>query len=174
MVDQLIMAAEAVVRYRVATYRDRFKLTELQYRMMMHVARQAPITIGHLAVMVDRDIAQVSRTVRLLIDSGLMVCSKVRGSQAKALKLSPEGQAVHRQMAMIGEEWEGAISDAMPSDAIARATQAMEQLYVAANRILDRDDSDATRDRGGDRAADRPVCFTRRDRRRVATLAPIS
>ena len=154
MVDQLILAAEAVVRYRIAIYRDRFKLTELQYRMMMHVARHAPISVGHLAALVDRDVAQVSRTVKLLVDSGLLTTRRTPGGVAKSLDLSAEGHAIHDQMATIGEEWEGAISDAMPLEEIAHATQAMEQLYAAASRILDRDDL--------------PACHTRRDRRRAA------
>src|SRR5690606_24296067 len=92
MVDQLILAAEAVVRYRIATYRDRFKLTELQYRMMMHVEQHGPISVGELAVLVGRDVAQVSRTVKALVDTGLMDCQRTRGNIAKSLRLSPEGE----------------------------------------------------------------------------------
>lgn len=138
--DQLILAAEAVVRYRIATYRDRFKMTELQYRMMMHVARNAPISVGRLAALVNRDNAQVSRTVKSLVETGLMISRKSRGSVAKSLVLSPEGEAIYLQMALVGEEWGTAISGAIPSEKIALVSQAMEGLNLASCRMLERND----------------------------------
>lgn len=136
--DQLIVAAEAVVRYRIATYRDRFRMTELQYRMMMHVARNAPISVGKLAELVNRDIAQVSRTVKSLVETGLMVSRKSRGTVAKSLVLSPAGEAVYLQMATVGKEWGSAISGVIPAETITLVSQAMEGLNEASRRMLER------------------------------------
>jgi len=163
MIDQLILAAEAVVRYRVATYRDRFKLTELQYRLLLHVEQHAPMSIGELAGMVARDVGQVSRTVRTLIDAELMVCTRTNGRIAKSLTLSAKGRDLFQQMATVGERWENAISVALPSEDIVQAAQAMQRLYVATHRVLE-NDTDS-------RAA--TVAFCRRDRRRADALRQV-
>jgi DNA-binding MarR family transcriptional regulator len=138
LADQLILAAEAVVRYRIAAYRDRFKMTDLEYRMIMHVARNAPVSIGGLAALVGRDNAQVSRTVKSLIVAGLMASRRSRGTNAKSIVLSPEGHRTYEKMTAIGAEWEVAISDVMATDMIVVASHAMEQLNDAARKILKR------------------------------------
>lgn len=155
MVDQLILTAEAVVRYRIATYRNRFKLTELQYRMMMHVEQHAPISVGELAALVGRDIAQVSRTVKALVDTGLMVCKRTPGKIAKSLCLSPKGNAVYLEMAAVGEDWDHAISRALPSEDLVHAVHVMKRLNEEAHRIMGR----------GDDAGQPAVAYPRRDRR---------
>ena len=135
--DRLILASEAVVRYRIAAYRDRFDLTEIQYRLLTHVAHHSPITLGQLARLVNRDCAQISRMVKSLISRGLLANGRLPGKQAMAIELTSVGREVHRQMARIGQDWELAVENLISTDEIALASVAIDRLYDAARHVLD-------------------------------------
>jgi DNA-binding MarR family transcriptional regulator len=135
--DRLILASEAVVRYRIAAYRDRFDLTEIQYRLLTHVAQHSPITLGQLARLVNRDCAQISRMVKSLLARGLLANGRPPGKQAMAIELTSVGREVHRQMARIGQDWELAVENLISTDEIALASVAMDRLYDAARHVLD-------------------------------------
>ena len=134
--DRLILASEAVVRYRIAAYRDRFDLTEIHYRLLTQVAQHSPITLGHLARLVNRDCAQISRMVKALIARGLLANGRLPGKQAMAIKLTSVGREIHRQMARIGQDWEIAVESLISPEEIAMASTAMERLYDAARHVL--------------------------------------
>jgi len=134
--DRLILASEAVVRYRIAVYRDRFDLTEIHYRLLTHVAQHAPITLGHLARLVNRDCAQISRMVKALIGRGLLANGRLPGKQAMAIELTSIGREIHRQMTRIGQDWEEAVESLISREEIAMASAAMERLYDAARHVL--------------------------------------
>ena len=135
--DRLILVSEAVVRYRVAAYRDRFDLTEIHYRLLTQVAQHSPITLGQLARLVNRDCAQISRMVKSLISRGLLANGRLPGKQAMAIELTSVGREVHRQMARIGQDWELAVENLISTDEIALASVAMDRLYDAARHVLD-------------------------------------
>jgi hypothetical protein len=86
MVEHLILMAETAVRYRLAIYRNRFRLTELQYRLMMHVAEQGMVSLTQLARLVNRDCAQVSRSVKGLVAAGMMSAGRQQGKVAVAIE----------------------------------------------------------------------------------------
>jgi DNA-binding MarR family transcriptional regulator len=151
LVERLILVSEAVVRYRIAAYRDRFDLTEIQYRLLMHVAQHSPVTLGQLARLVNRDCAQISRMVRSLVERGFLETGREPGKQAMAIALTGAGREIYRQMTHIGRDWEVAVENQMSAGEIALATGAMERLYDAARCVLDDD-------RPG--AAARPACRT--------------
>jgi DNA-binding MarR family transcriptional regulator len=136
--DQLILAAEAVVRYRTAAYRDRFCLTEMQYRLLMHVAQHGAVSLTQLSQMVGRDTAQVSRTVRSLVDAGLMTSARRRGRVAVDIALSAAGRRTFSEMAKVGEEWQAAIGDALSPGDITLVVDTIERLHDAANQLAER------------------------------------
>jgi len=135
LAEQLVLAAEALVRYRGAAYRQRFRLTDLHYRLLMHVAKRGPISLGDLSNLVNRDCGQISRTVKALIESGFMRSERRRGSPGMGIELSHKGRSTYEAMAKIGEEWEFALSALMPLHEIALASQAAGRLHAAALRI---------------------------------------
>ena len=141
--DRLILASEAVVRYRIAAYRDRFDLTEIHYRLLTHVAQHAPITLGHLARLVNRDCAQISRMVKALIARGLLANGRLPGKQAMAIELTAVGREIHRQMTRIGQDWEVAVESLISPAEIAMASAAMDRLYDAARHVLHDDARDS-------------------------------
>lgn len=135
LADQLIYAAEALVRSRSAAYKERFQLTEVQYRVMMQVAKHAPLSLGELCSLVHRDQGQISRLVKSMTDAGLLTRAKRAGSAAMAIELSPRGRRIFHQMAMVGEEWEVALTAVMSPQDIALASQAASHLYEAAFKV---------------------------------------
>jgi len=136
LIDRLILASEAVVRYRIAAYRDGFDLTEIQYRVLAHVAQHAPITLSHLARLVNRDCAQISRMVKTLIARGLVRNGRPPGKQAMAIELTDTGRETRARMARIGQDWEAAVENLLSTDQIALASVAIDRLYDAARQVL--------------------------------------
>lgn len=132
LIEQLILTAEAVVRYRIVAFRRRFKMTELQYRLMMQVAAHAPVSLGQLSNLVNRDCAQVSRTVKCLVEGGLMTNRRERGGPTKSIELSADGAALYAEMQKVGEKFEAALAALISSADAALATDAIERVYEAA------------------------------------------
>lgn len=135
--DRLILAAEAVVRYRMTAYRDRFCLTELQYRLLMHVAPHGAVSLTRLSQMVGRDTGQVSRTVRSLVDAGLMTSTRRRGRVAVDIALSAAGRRTFSEMAKVGEEWQAAIGHALTPGDLSLVADTIGRLHGAANRLVE-------------------------------------
>lgn len=131
LLDQVICASDALIRCRYAAFRDRFGITEIQCRILMQLAQAAPINLSQLAQSIDRDVAQISRTIRVLEERGLVQSGKRTGKQALAIELTGLGRTVQRQMARMACEMEQAVISQMSPADITLTHAAMERLRDA-------------------------------------------
>ena len=137
--DRLILACEAVVRCRAASFRQTFGLTEIHYRLLAQVNSHSPITLGTLAGKLNRDCGQVSRMVKMLTTRGLIAHPPKPAPRPLAIRLTAMGRTICNAMAQIARDSEEAIEALLPAEDKLQATLAVERLYCAARTVLRED-----------------------------------
>ena len=134
--DRLILACEAVVKCRAASFRDSFGLTEIHYRLLAQVRQNAPVTLTVLARNLNRDCGQVSRMVRNLTLRGLIDSGQRRGTRPLAISLTSMGRTTCDAMTQLARDSEEAIESLLPEKDQLQAAIAVERLYSAARSVL--------------------------------------
>ncbi|OYX63340.1 MAG: hypothetical protein B7Y88_12840 [Sphingomonadales bacterium 32-64-17] len=135
--DRLIMACEAVVRCRAASFRQSFGLTEIHYRLLAQVNAHAPITLAALATNLGRDCGQISRMVKMLTTRGLIERPPSPAQRPLAIRLTAMGRTICQAMARIAQDSEEAIASLLPEEDKVQASLAVERLYCAARTVLE-------------------------------------
>ena len=135
--DRLILACEAVVRCRAASFRESFGLTEIHYRLLAQVNSHAPITLGALACNLNRDCGQVSRMVKMLTTRGLIARPPRPAPRPLAIRLTAMGQTICHAMTRIAQDSEQAIEALLPEEDKIQTSLAVERLYCAARTVLE-------------------------------------
>ena len=139
LLDKLILAAETAVRLRNSTLQETFKMTEIQYRLIAHLGEHRSVSMTKLANLVNRDVAQVSRTVRGLVENGLVRTSRAPGAPCMAIELTTHGQHRYWHMDQVGAKLDVEIRALMSEKQLDDAANAIEQLYSGARRVSDED-----------------------------------
>jgi DNA-binding MarR family transcriptional regulator len=132
--DQVILAADALARFRAVELRERYSLTEIQYRLMLMVGRHGPVNIGELALLIGRDRGQVSRTVKSLVERRWMTSARLDKVATVEIALSPAGWEAMHKIAQAGQGWEGVLGSPLTAADIALVCQSVEHLHVAVLR----------------------------------------
>ncbi|WP_137681029.1 MarR family winged helix-turn-helix transcriptional regulator [Aurantiacibacter suaedae] len=135
--DRLIMACEAVVRCRAASFRQSFGLTEIHYRLLAQVNAHAPITLATLAANLSRDCGQISRMVKMLTTRGLIARPTTPAPRPLAIRLTPMGRTICEAMSRIAQDSEQAIAALLPEEDKVQASLAVERIYCAARTVLE-------------------------------------
>ena len=76
-------------------YRRISGLSDFETRLLSLVCEVPPVSINELAEMLDRGVAQVSRTVKRLVAAGLLNRARCRGGPGVAISPTPQGRAVY-------------------------------------------------------------------------------
>jgi DNA-binding MarR family transcriptional regulator len=139
--DRLIMACEAVVRCRAASFRQSFGLTEIHYRLLAQINSHAPITLGTLARKLNRDCGQVSRMVKVLTTRGLIANPPKPAPRPLSIRLTAMGQTICDAMTQIAQDSEQAIGALLPEEDKVQASLVVERLYCAARAVLDEEEN---------------------------------
>jgi DNA-binding MarR family transcriptional regulator len=134
IVDQVILAADALARFRAAELREQFSLTENQYRLMLLAARHGPVNVGELASLVGRDTGQVSRTVKNLVQRQWMMSARLDKVATVEIALSTAGWEVMHEIAQSGRGWQSALGSVLAKSDTAIVSRAMERLHAAVLR----------------------------------------
>lgn len=133
----VVRAANVVRRTITGQYAARFGLTISQWRLLSVLAHAKEMTFPDLVVAAVADKAQVSRTLRLMEERGL-VAMKKEGSnprwQVIRCRLTPEGMALYRKAMPVARRAQAEmIRKLSPADRVAtyRALNLLRQLGEA-------------------------------------------
>jgi DNA-binding MarR family transcriptional regulator len=131
IVDQVILAADALAPFRAAELRAGFSLTEIQYRLMLLAARHGPLNVSELASLVGRDRGQVSRTVKSLVDRQWMTSARLDKVANVEIALSAAGWMVMHEIAQAGRGWQLALGSALTDAETAIVSRTIDRLHAA-------------------------------------------
>ena len=140
-----ILALERFLPYRLSVtsnrisgalarvYRQRFRLSVPEWRVMATLARFPGLTANQVAERTAMDKVAVSRAVQRLIAAARLERSADAADRRRAeLRLSPAGAAVYREIVPLARAFERTLWDALPAEDRAAFDRALGSLAARA------------------------------------------
>lgn len=116
--------------------RRHFDLSELEWRVMGQIAFR-PQSLTGLAELLVLDRGQLSRTVKAMVERGLLTRDRKPGGPEIVIGLSQQGEALHERMVDWAFERDGALTGDIAPDDIARLGDALEHMIGKARVLLE-------------------------------------
>lgn len=124
-------------RSGVLAQRRLFDLSELEWRVMTQVAAYGPLSLNGLAELLVQDRGQLSRTVKGMVERGLLSRERKPGGPEIVIELAPEGEALHKRMIVWAVARDNALTKDVPREDIHRICGALDQMIDRAHALLD-------------------------------------
>ena len=124
-------------RSGVLAQRRHFDLSELEWRVMTQVAEFAPLSLNGLAELLVQDRGQLSRTVKRMVERGLLTRERKPGGPEIVIELSKGGAALHARMIERAIERDRALTKGIASEDIATLWRVLEQMIDGARVMMD-------------------------------------
>lgn len=116
--------------------RRHFDLSELEWRMMVHIAFR-PQSLSGLAELLMLDRGQLSRAVKAMVERGLLTRERKPGGPEIVIALSEQGNALHEQMVEWAVARDGALTGDIPPEDIATLGRSLDHMIGEARVLLD-------------------------------------
>ncbi len=115
---ELSVAANRISRLFARRYGQAFGLSIAQWRVLAVVGRNRALSPGQVAEATEMDKVKVSRAAATLVERGLLSqATDPQDGRARVLRLTEQGQALHRAIVPLARDLEAQIESRMnPSD----------------------------------------------------------
>jgi DNA-binding MarR family transcriptional regulator len=133
---RLSVASNAVSGLIARAYQDRFGLSVPQWRLVCVLAEDGELTQGQIVARTVMDKVTVSRAAQGLLNRGLVVRSEHHADgRSHVLALSPEGRALHGEIAPLALAYEAALISGLAPDEVALLKRLLTRLQSAASAL---------------------------------------
>ena len=119
-------------RGTVLAQRRHFGLSEIEWRIMTHVAEHAPLSLNGLAEVLLQDRGQLSRAVKSMVERGLLTRERKPGGPEIEIELAPDGRALHARMVDLVIERDAKLTEGIGADDIKTLRRLMDLMIVRA------------------------------------------
>ncbi|MFM4823663.1 MarR family winged helix-turn-helix transcriptional regulator [Aeromonas bivalvium] len=134
---QLVHAAEMVRETFEQFYQARYQLTVPQWRLMMVLGPNYPISQKELVEASGMDKVRISREIHRLSEKGILQAqSSEQDKRVSLVSLTEQGEALFAQLKSEASSWQHTLTDYLPSEArqsirqhLRSVSEAMEQLH---------------------------------------------
>ena len=134
---QLVHAAEMVRETFEQFYQARYQLTVPQWRLMMVLGPNYPISQKELVEASGMDKVRISREIHRLSEKGILQAqSSEQDKRVSLVSLTEQGEALFAQLKSEASSWQHTLTDYLPSEArqsirqhLQSVSEAMEQLH---------------------------------------------
>lgn len=134
---QLVHAAEMVRETFEQFYQARYQLTVPQWRLMMVLGPNYPISQKELVEASGMDKVRISREIHRLSEKGILQAQSCEQDKRVSLvSLTEQGETLFSQLKSEASSWQHTLTDYLPSEArqsirqhLQSVNEAMEQLH---------------------------------------------
>jgi DNA-binding MarR family transcriptional regulator len=119
--------------------RRAFDLSAIEWRVMSQVGGHAPLSLNQLAELVSLDRGQLSRTVKAMVERGLLDRKRKPGGPAIIITLSDEGTDLHARMITLARERNAFLIGGIAEDDLERAAEVIAAVSRNAQQLLERE-----------------------------------
>lgn len=124
-------------RSGVLAQRRQFDLSELEWRAMTQVGEFAPLSLNGLAELLVQDRGQVSRTVKRMVERGLLTRERKAGGPEIVIELSDDGRALYAQMIERAIERDRKLTEGFRAEDVAKLWQLLDAMVDRARLMID-------------------------------------
>lgn len=133
---RLSVASNAVSGLIARAYQDRFGLSIPQWRLVCVLAEDGELTQGQIVARTVMDKVTVSRAAQGLLNRGLVGRSEHHADgRSHVLALTPEGRALHGEIAPLALAYEAALISGLSPDEVALLKRLLTRLQGAASAL---------------------------------------
>lgn len=139
---QLVHAAEMVRETFEQFYQQRYQLTVPQWRLMMVLGPQYPISQKELVEASGMDKVRISREIHRLGEKGIVTTeSHAQDKRINLVSLSASGLKLFQQLKSDIASWETTLSQHLPDDSRSQINEQLKSLDEAIDKlhILDKE-----------------------------------
>lgn len=119
--------------------RREFGLTGIEWRIMAQVGEHAPLSLNDLTELLNLDAGQLSRTVKALVERGLLDRRRRPTGPAIMITLTGDGRALHARMMELARDRNGFLVAGLPSEEVAVATRVLDAVLRNAQLLLEKE-----------------------------------
>jgi DNA-binding MarR family transcriptional regulator len=128
-------------RSGVLAQRRRFELSEIEWRIMVQLGEFAPLSLNGLAELLLQDRGQLSRTVKSMVERGLLSRERKPGGPEIEIDLTAQGQALHGRMVELVIERDKRLTRGIPDEDIRALRRVIDQMIERAEAMLEEEQS---------------------------------
>ncbi|QFI54623.1 MarR family winged helix-turn-helix transcriptional regulator [Aeromonas simiae] len=133
---QLVHAAEMVRETFEQFYQQRYQLTVPQWRLMMVLGAQYPISQKELVEASGMDKVRISREIHRLGEKGIVSTeSHAQDKRINLVSLTPAGLKLFQQLKHDIASWETTLSQHLPDEARLQINQQLRELGEAIDKL---------------------------------------
>lgn len=136
-------------RSTLLNQRRMFKLSEIEWRVMTQVGKGVPLSLNDLAERLVRDRGQLSRTVKGMVERGLLTRTRKAGMPDIEIALAPAGEVLRAQMVELAFQRDSFLTSELELADIDVARRVIDLMAVQADILL----VEATSDKGSEHNA---------------------
>lgn len=130
-------------RSGVAAQRRMFDLSEVEWRIMVQLGIKSPVSLNTLAEKTLQDRGQLSRTVKGLVERGLLTRERRPGGPTVDICLSPAGRELHAGMVARAFERDRRLTQDLTAADRAALRGIIEKMIVRAEEMLEDERNEA-------------------------------
>jgi DNA-binding MarR family transcriptional regulator len=121
----------------ILAQRRQFGLSEIEWRIMTQVGQHAPLSLNGLAELLLQDRGQLSRTVKAMVKSGLLIRQRKAGGPAIEISLAPGGEALYARMVRRALERDRRLTSGMSATDLATLRRITDDLVQKAEDMME-------------------------------------
>lgn len=146
---KLIRLGDYIARAGTALYARSVTLSALEQRVLIWCCEIPPLSINELSSLVHRGAGQVSRTVRAMVEEGLLHRRAVGGGRTVAVTPTAKGRAVYAPMVVLARSRENEVVQGISAQDLRALHGLLDQLLDnAAGLLLAEEDAGVKAARG--------------------------
>lgn len=124
-------------RSGVLAQRRLFSMSEVEWRIMTHVGASAPLSLNRLAELTLQDRGQLSRTVKGMVERGLLTRERRPGGPTVDIAFAPAGEEMHARMVERALERDRRLTEGLAAEDAAVLRRAIETMVTRAEEVLE-------------------------------------
>jgi len=124
-------------RSGVLAQRRLFEMSEVEWRIMVQLGIESPLSLNRLAEVTLQDRGQLSRTVKGMVERGLLTRRRRRGGPTVDIAFAPDGEALYTRMVERALMRDERLTQDLDSTAEAALRRSIEAMITRAEEMLD-------------------------------------
>jgi DNA-binding MarR family transcriptional regulator len=124
-------------RSGILAQRRRFDLSELEWRVVTQLGAAAPLSLNGLAEAMMQDRGQLSRTVKAMVERGLLTRERKPGGPEIEIDLSRKGHALYARMIEWVIERDRLLTEGIPQADVAVVWRVLDTMIERAGTMLE-------------------------------------
>lgn len=135
---RMVVLFSIMRRSTILNQRRLFDLTEIEWRIMSQMHEHAPLSLNGLAELLMLDRGQLSRTVKSMVERGLMTRKRIPGGPGIEIGLAEGGKQLQARMVELAIQRDEFLTSGIDPDDVAAARRVVEQMIVRAEVLAER------------------------------------